>query len=92
MATEYWSTALLSALLFLGLSTLFTFYRTNSQKSNSELNIPEPGGLSLITTWPFFSKRDDFVWANFKKTGAQMFRFRVLQVIFPLHVVIKKLN
>jgi len=79
MATEYWSTAILSALLFLGLSTLFTFYRTNSQKSNSELKIPEPGGLSLLTTWSFLSKRDDFLWSNFKKTGAQMFRFRVLQ-------------
>ncbi|KAJ7656668.1 cytochrome P450 [Mycena rosella] len=79
--TEYsWPAAILLALSLLCLSTLFTFYRSNNtQKPHSGLNIPELGGFSLLAAWPFFAKRDDFLWSNFKKTGAEMFRFRALQ-------------
>ncbi|KAG6827320.1 hypothetical protein H0H92_012228 [Tricholoma furcatifolium] len=41
-------------------------------------NIHDLSGISFLTAWPFFTKRYDFMWANFKKTGAKMFRFRVL--------------
>lgn len=42
--------------------------------------IRELGGLSVMTAWPFFSKRYDFLVSNFKKTGEKLFQFRVLQV------------
>ncbi|KAG6811695.1 hypothetical protein H0H92_006202 [Tricholoma furcatifolium] len=34
---------------------------------------------SFFSAWPFFAKRYDFLWSNFKKTGAKMFRFRLLR-------------
>ncbi|KAJ7141246.1 cytochrome P450 [Mycena epipterygia] len=79
MASEYGLTTIILALSLLCLSTIFTYYRTKPQKSNNGLNIPELGSFSLLAAWPFFSRRDDFLWSNFKKTGVQMFRFRVLQ-------------
>jgi hypothetical protein len=38
------------------------------------------GGFSLLTAWPFFSKRYDFLKSGFKKTGEQFFQFNVLHV------------
>ncbi|KAJ7664281.1 cytochrome P450 [Mycena rosella] len=36
-------------------------------------------GFSLLAAWPFFAQRNDFLWANLKKAGANIFRFRILQ-------------
>ncbi|KAJ7664309.1 cytochrome P450 [Mycena rosella] len=58
-------------------STYFIFYGKGQKRATT--NIPELGGFSLLTAWPFFAQRNDFLWANFKKTGANIFRFRVLQ-------------
>ncbi|RDB26871.1 Lanosterol 14-alpha demethylase [Hypsizygus marmoreus] len=45
----------------------------------SESDIYELGGFSILTAWPFFTKRYDFLRDNFRKTGQRMFRFHVLQ-------------
>ncbi|KAJ7121297.1 cytochrome P450 [Mycena crocata] len=80
MASGQWSTvAAIVAVSLLCFSALFTYYRQQSRTENASQHIPEVGGFSLVTTWSFFAKRQDFLWANFKKTGAQLFRFRVLQ-------------
>ncbi|KAF8069204.1 cytochrome P450 [Lyophyllum atratum] len=47
----------------------------SSQKST---DIQELGGLSILTAWPFFSKRFDFLRENFKKTGQNLFSFKIL--------------
>ncbi|KAJ7465108.1 cytochrome P450 [Mycena latifolia] len=65
------------AVVALCFSTLFTYY-ARARKS-AKTNITELGGFSLLNAWPFFAKRNDFLWSNFKKTGQNMFRFRVLQ-------------
>jgi sterol 14-demethylase len=81
MTSGQWSTATIVAVSLLCFSTLFTVYRTRSQRGNSSQRIPEVGEfLPLLTAWSFFAKRRDFLWENFKKTGAQIFRFRVLRV------------
>ncbi|RDB27059.1 putative lanosterol 14-alpha demethylase [Hypsizygus marmoreus] len=46
---------------------------------SSKNNIYELGGFSILTAWPFFTKRYDFLRDNFRKSGQRMFRFRVLQ-------------
>lgn len=42
--------------------------------------IHELRGLPVLTAWPFFSKRYDFLMSNFEKTGRKMFKFSVLKV------------
>ncbi|KAJ7359489.1 cytochrome P450 [Mycena albidolilacea] len=80
MTSGQWSPATIVAVSLLCFSTLFTVYRTRSQRGNSSQRIPEVGEfLPLLTAWSFFAKRRDFLWENFKKTGAQIFRFRVLR-------------
>ncbi|KAG6887785.1 hypothetical protein C0995_012765 [Termitomyces sp. Mi166 len=49
------------------------FLNTRSSGPIRDLN-----GISFLVAWSFFTKRYDFMWSNFKKTGAKMFRFRVL--------------
>ncbi|KAJ6538899.1 cytochrome P450 [Mycena vulgaris] len=87
MASEHWSTAIIVALSLLCVSSLSYYYRANAQK-NKALNIPELGGFSLLAAWPFFAKRDTFLWSNFKKTGSPMFKFRVLQAALLQHHVV----
>jgi len=41
--------------------------------------IKELGGLSILTAWPFFTKRHGFLKSNFAKTGDELFTFKVLQ-------------
>jgi|ERR1700678_4275510 hypothetical protein len=50
--------------------------------SASDDKIQNMGVFYLITAWRFFSKRYDFLREHFEKTGAKMFRFRLLQVKF----------
>ncbi|KAF8186070.1 cytochrome P450 [Mycena galopus ATCC 62051] len=72
MTSGQWSNATIVAVSLLCFSTLFT-------RGNSSQRIPEVGKFPLLTAWLFFAKRRDFLWENFKKTGAQIFRFRVLR-------------
>ncbi|KAJ7168194.1 cytochrome P450 [Mycena crocata] len=37
------------------------------------------GGCPILSAWLFFTKRYDFMFDTFKRTGEKMFRFRVLQ-------------
>ncbi|KAG6805328.1 hypothetical protein H0H92_015825, partial [Tricholoma furcatifolium] len=60
------------ALVILTTAALKSFSLRQRSQSICDL-----GGISFLTAWPFFKKRHDFIWANFKKTGAKMFRFRV---------------
>lgn len=43
-------------------------------------DIRKLGGFSILTAWPFFTKRHDFLKSNFAKIGEQLFTFNVLQV------------
>lgn len=38
------------------------------------------GGIPLVTAWPFFTRRYDFMREHFKESGGKMFRFKVLKV------------
>lgn len=58
-------------------SILYSLLQGPSRKGG----IPDLGGVSILTAWPFFSRRFDFLRANFKKIGEPFFRFKVLQVI-----------
>ncbi|KAJ7465106.1 cytochrome P450 [Mycena latifolia] len=78
----YTGSVTIVAVVALCLSTLFTYY-ARARKS-AKTNITELGGFSLLAAWPFFAKRNDFLWSNFKKIGQNMFRFRLLQY----HVVV----
>lgn len=42
--------------------------------------IHQLGGLSILTAWPFFTGRFDFIWKYFKQTGLRAFQFRILHV------------
>ncbi|TFK70165.1 cytochrome P450 [Pluteus cervinus] len=59
-----------------GLLSVF-FYSTlfSSRKGG----IVDVGGVSsILTAWPFFTKRYDFLKSNFQKTGEAIFKFKVL--------------
>ncbi|RDB26903.1 Sterol 14-demethylase [Hypsizygus marmoreus] len=47
-----------------------------SQRKSTD--IPELGGLSILTAWPFFTKRHDFLKSNFAKVGEKIFTFKIL--------------
>lgn len=34
----------------------------------------------ILATWPFFTRRYDFIRSNFEKTGSNVFSFKVLYV------------
>jgi hypothetical protein len=34
----------------------------------------------ILTAWPFFTRRYDFLKSNFEKSGTHMFSFKVLHV------------
>jgi sterol 14-demethylase len=38
----------------------------------------------ILATWPFFTRRHDFIKSNFEKTGRNMFSFNVLHVCLAL--------
>ncbi|KAF8069216.1 cytochrome P450 [Lyophyllum atratum] len=47
----------------------------HSTRSKEDIDL---GGLSILTAWPFFKRRYDFMLSNFK-AGRKKFRFNVLQ-------------
>ncbi|KAG6860948.1 hypothetical protein C0995_005778 [Termitomyces sp. Mi166 len=51
---------------------------SKSEPKSSSRSIHSLNGISFLISWQFFTKRYDFMCDNFKKTGAQMFRFRIL--------------
>lgn len=55
-------------------------YRSQSSVQHDRAAIHELGGWSRFTAWPFFSRRYNFLHSTWEKTGAELFRFRVLQV------------
>lgn len=63
---------------------LFTLWVFPALLPAKEGDIHTLGGLSILTAWPFFSKRYDFLRANFQKTGQDLFKFHILQVRRPL--------
>ena len=67
------TTAIVSVLL-----TVVISYSTLPKQSKD--GIYTLGGFSILTAWPFFTKRNDFLWENWKKTGQKLFQFNVLQV------------
>ncbi|KAG6909648.1 hypothetical protein DXG01_016228 [Tephrocybe rancida] len=72
------SPSLATILATLGVATVtIAAIQSLGRRSASE-SIYELRGTSFLVAWPFFTKRYDFIWANFKKTGAKMFRFHVL--------------
>jgi hypothetical protein len=52
--------------------------------NRKDSDIHELGGLSILTAWPFFKRRSDFLKANFVKTGQKLFSFKVLHVGHPM--------
>ena len=45
-----------------------------------KITIPPLGGFSLLHGWQFFVRRHDFLQSGFKKMGAPIYSFRVMQV------------
>ena len=60
------------------LLALVAFYSALPKQSKD--GIYTLGGFSILTAWPFFTKRNDFLWENWKKTKQNLFQFNVLQV------------
>ena len=77
-STDGWAMLVGAAVAALCFSPIFTYYTRARKDANT--NITQLGGTSLLAAWPFFDKRNDFLWSNFETTGQNMFRFRVLQV------------
>ncbi|KAJ7461023.1 cytochrome P450 [Mycena galericulata] len=50
-----------------------------SHKHIDNSKVYDLGGYPLLSAWLFFAKRYDFMCGTFKRTGQNMFRFRVLQ-------------
>ncbi|KAJ8523130.1 hypothetical protein ONZ45_g407 [Pleurotus djamor] len=61
------------AVVSAGILASFIFPSSQSRTGPREL-----GGFSILTAWPFFNRRYDFIWKHFKATGERMFRFNVL--------------
>lgn len=69
---------LLTSLPYVGIGLLVTLllYRLLTPKEKGAIR--QLGGLSILSAWAFFTKRYDFLWANF---GNDLhFKFNVLQV------------
>src|SRR3954468_4871092 len=49
-------------------------------RSPPDAGVYDIGGLPIVTAWPFFTKRFDFLQRHFKKTGGKMFKFKILRV------------
>ena len=46
------------------------------------------GGFPIFTAWTFFTKRYDFIWANFGSDPSPHFKFNVLQVSLHLFLCV----
>ena len=64
--------------IFIALSIGILFRSPPGPPSNGKIH--NLAGFPLITAWSFFTKRYDFLRDQFKKTGLNMFSFRILQV------------
>ncbi|GLB42444.1 putative cytochrome P450 [Lyophyllum shimeji] len=62
----------------LGVGILITLAYPALFSSKKSTGITELGGWSILTAWPFFNKRFDFLRENFAKTGENFFTFKVL--------------
>lgn len=67
-----------SATALLVLSLLVAYVWAPQQRQPEQIR--ELGGFSILTAWPFFKKRYDFLTTNFQRTGQRMFQFYVMQV------------
>ena len=67
----------LAAALFAVVTLFSVIFSSNISK---DTEIYELGCLSILTAWPFFRRRYDFLKSNFAKTGLNMFSFKVLHV------------
>ena len=63
----------------IGLLTTLFLYRYLVPK-HEKGGIRKLGGFPIFTAWSFFSKRHDFIWANFKSDPSPHFKFNVLHV------------
>ena len=69
----------LTYISYLGIGLLATLFLYQSLAPRHEKGgIRKLGGLPLATAWAFFTKRYDFIWANFGSDPH--FKFKVLQV------------
>ena len=67
----------LAAALFVAVALCPAIFSSDISKDSE---IYELGYLSILTAWPFFRRRYDFLKSNFAKTGLNMFSFKVLHV------------
>ncbi|KAJ7131202.1 cytochrome P450 [Mycena epipterygia] len=68
--------ALLAALVStttIGIATAYVYHPV------PDTEIHELGGIGLLNSWSFFTRRYDFVAETFRRTRQKLFRFRVLQ-------------
>jgi hypothetical protein len=65
--------------LGIGLLTTLLLYRYLIPK-NEKGAIRKLGGFPIFTAWTFFTKRYDFIWANFRSDPSPHFKFNVLHV------------
>ena len=63
----------------IGLLATFFLYRYLAAR-NEKGSIRKLRGFSVFTAWTFFTKRYDFIWANFESDPSPHFKFNVLQV------------
>lgn len=68
---------LLAALVTIGIATAYV------QRPVHDTEIHELGGIWLLNSRSFFTRRYDFLTEAFRSTGQKLFRFRVLQVRGP---------
>ena len=71
----------LSSFSYLGIGLLTTLFLYRYLIPKDEKGaIRKLGGFPILTAWTFFSKRYDFIWANFGSDPSPHFKFNVLQV------------
>ena len=75
----------LSIASYIGVGLLVTLYLYRYLTPKEKGAIRQLGGLSILSAWAFFTKRYDFIWANF---GRDLhFRFNVLHVGRFLYII-----
>lgn len=65
-----------AAILLAAVTLHLAIFRTK----HKDTDVHELDGFSILTAWPFFNRRFDFLMSNFAKTGETLFSFKVLQV------------
>ena len=66
--------------LGIGLLTILFLYRYLFLPKDEKGAIRKLGGFPIFTAWTFFTKRHDFIWANFRSDPSPHFKFNVLRV------------